>query len=734
MTEGLPVAKAALRTHRVISMMPLRRSSPSLALLSLAVGLATVTLARSQSPHSLFDGRPSRLPPVRVSAPASPNIATRGVPPAPHVASRVERVEGVARNEAPAQPDPADKPAIPERAHPPTKPVAVIEQTFAEELHAAADVFGPTIENDIVSELEKSHPANRDTDSRRWLAPYTERVDAGNSLSSMANSDDPTTPFRAPDRPWWSEEVLKPLSRGGASLPLRIDEVIDQALRHSSYVYVLGADPKIRRTVLVEEQAAFDWRAFLETTYKDTNDPIGNVLTTGNSDDRFRDQTWSMDGGVRRQNPLGGEMKLTQRLGSQANNSRFLFPNPQSTTRLELQYTQPLLDGFGRAFNQSRIVLAQINAETGSDEMVAELQSHLVSVTEAYWELYRGRAEYLQRTKLLKSAQETLAMLEGREKVDAVRRQVLRARAAVATRQSEMVRAQTSIRNAESQLRLLVNDPAMVHSATREFMPLDTPLMAPLPLDMGDALHVALMHQPGISAAIREIRASAVRLGIAENQILPRLDFIVGTYVAGLDADRDVGQSFGNQFDQGAPGYNAGFLFEVPLGNRAATAQLERRRLELNRAMGRFRLSVEESLTRVEIAVREVDTSYREMAGKYEAMIAVQTEADYLEDRWRLLAGSQDSAVLLLENLLDAQERVAQEEAAMVRSQINYAMSIVRLKREMGTLLRCASQAGQTQQDPRAILQPSLLPESTDESMEDGAISHETSRRPRTQR
>ena len=40
-------------------------------------------------------------------------------------------------------------------------------------------------------------------------------------------------------------------------------------------------------------------------------------------------------------------------------------------------------------------------------------------------------------------------------------------------------------------------------------------------------------------------------------------------------------------------------------------------------------------------------------------MVAVTDEADYLFDRWKALPGADDSAMLLLENLLDAQERVA---------------------------------------------------------------------------
>ncbi len=225
--------------------------------------------------------------------------------------------------------------------------------------------------------------------------------------------------------------------------------------------------------------------AFLETTYNDVNEPVGNVLTTGTNEDRFKDRTWSANGGLRRNNHLGGKVELSQQLGTQQNNSRFLLPNPQGTSQLELRYTQPLLNGAGCAYNESRIVLAQIGTDISSDDLVEDLEGHLIKVTEAYWELYRARAEYVQRRKLLSSAEATLAILEAREGVDAVQRQILRARAAVATRRSEIVRAGTSIRNAESRLRLLVNDPALVHAGGREFAPVDAPLMDALPVDHG---------------------------------------------------------------------------------------------------------------------------------------------------------------------------------------------------------------------------------------------------------
>jgi outer membrane protein TolC len=110
----------------------------------------------------------------------------------------------------------------------------------------------------------------------------------------------------------------------------------------------------------------------------------------------------------------------------------------------------------------------------------------------------------------------------------------------------------------------------------------------------------------------------------------------------------------------------------------------------MSRSFEQFRLTVEESLTNVELAVREVHTSYRELVAKYQSVEAAQDEVEYLWDRWRVVAGVDEATTLLLENLLDAQKRLVDEEGVMAQAQVNYALSIVRLKREMGTLFKFA--------------------------------------------
>ena len=530
--------------------------------------------------------------------------------------------------------------------------------------------------------------ATVESDAPGWIGPYMGRT--GMLPAGVEQSPTPAPSVVVPENfsAWWDGLVQQRAGIAPRSIAVDVTTLVQQALIYSSQVQVLQADPEVQHRIVKQEEATFDWRTFLNTKYDDLNDPIGNTLTTGNNDSRFKDRHSVSSGGLKRRTTSGGEVKLSQQFGYQDNNSRFLLPNAQSTSRLELSFRQPLMSQSGVAYNQSQIVLARINASSSGDETLEELQRHLYGVAEAYWKLYRARAEFFQRQKLLASAQKVLQTLEGRHGVDTIPRQILRARAAVARAESRMQRAVTDIRNAESQLRLLVNDPEMLNGGAVEFTPMEAPSMAPMPVGLRESLQEALVNRPDISHAIRQMRASGVRMGVSKSEMLPKLDFIVSSYVAGLENKAQFVDSFNNQFTQGRPGYTVGLEFEVPLGNRAAKAKVEQRQWELKRAINGFKATVETSLTEVEIASREVDTAWRELLGKYQAMVAAQNEVSYLQDRFNVLPNVEESSILLLEDLLDGYERLADEEAAFAQAQTTYALSIIQLRRSTGTMLR----------------------------------------------
>lgn len=530
-------------------------------------------------------------------------------------------------------------------------------------------------------------PANQDPDVLPWTAPFEDRAARAPIEEELDIRAGDLTQLPIGYVPWWISELPNPIRRSQSTLPVDVDTLVTGALQYSPQILGVRTQPDINHSILCAENAAFDWTSYVHSKWSDLNDPVGNTLTTGNNSNRFVDQVATNQSGLKRRNEYGGEFDISQKMGWQDNNSKFFVPAPQGTTRLALNYTQPLLNGSGVAYNQARIVLAQIELNRSFDVVQGELQDHLVKVTETYWDLYRSRVIYLQRRRVYDRAEHILETLGGREEIDALQRQVNRAKAAVASRRSEIVRSQSAIRNAESRLRLLVNAPEYLDLSATELVPIEAPRADHLPLSLAGSLQQALQYRPDISQAVHDLRSSGVRLGVSQNELLPKLDLVLSAYVAGLEGNASILQSLGNQFADGRPGYTVGTQFEMPLGNRAAKARQNRRQWELTKAVYDFRTLVETGLTDVELSVREAETSYREMLSKFQALIAAETESSYLEDRWKVLPGADRGTTLLLEDLLDSQQRLADAEGEFVTSQVAYSVALIRVRRSMGTLL-----------------------------------------------
>lgn len=486
--------------------------------------------------------------------------------------------------------------------------------------------------------------------------------------------------------PWWQQVMTMPMRVDSNPTSVGVETLLMRTLQHSAQVRVFSDLPLIRETGITEACAAFDWNAFMNTRWDDTSDPVGNILTTGGAD-RYRNNQWVGSAGLARRNHYGGRFEVAQDLGHQNTNSQFFQPNNQGTSRLRLSYVQPLMQGRGIVYNESLIVLATIDTSIAKDEFSRQLQSHLLEVTRAYWALYLERAVLVQKRRLLDRAAEVQASLQARVGVDVVGSQLARVAAAVTNRRAELVRAEMAVRNAQDRIQALVNDPAFAMSMNLEMIPTDMPIRYSTNLEVGDVLSTAIQKRPEVDQAIKQIQAASVRLGMSKNELLPQFDFIAETYVAGLQGRSDIGRAWTNQFDEGEPSYAVGFTYQMPIGNRAAKARLQRRKLEVRQLQNQFNATVETLLMETKVAVREVRTSEREFQAKFDAMQAADARLDNIQQRWNHLPGQDGSIGLYLEDLLDAQSQLTESEFDFTRSLTTYNLSLMNLKRATGTLL-----------------------------------------------
>lgn len=534
------------------------------------------------------------------------------------------------------------------------------------------------------------HPIVTDEGPGLTPAPELERLPSPGDGDAESETRLPAGAVPGPGHsaraPWWQPDVVRPLGLAPHDQPLTLEEAILTALRQSPQIRVISDRPLIRETSLVEARAEFDVRAFMESKFNRTSDPVGNTLTTGGPP-RLRDERWNYSAGLRKKTPLGGKFEVAQRIGTETSNSRFFSPVDQGNSRLILSFNQPLMNGAGRLYNQSLILLAGIEIDAAWDRSSAELQTQLLELADAYWQLHLHRATLVQTSQHLARGRLVLEEVQAREQVDSTRAQILRAQAAVAIREADLIRARAQIRNVEARLRVLMGVGSGSAVPHVELVPVDLPAQVAVDVDLRDAVATAVQHRPEIDEAMQQVRAAGVRFKMSKKELLPALDLVLETYVSGLDGDFDIGQSLSNQFTEGEPGYTAGLVFEVPLHNRAARARYERRRLELRQLTNQFQQTIATLSTEVELAVRESQTTLRELDARQRAMLASAAETSYLHERWKLLAGDDRSASFALEDLLDAQDRLAREEREFAASQQAYTISLTSLKRAMGTLL-----------------------------------------------
>lgn len=489
-------------------------------------------------------------------------------------------------------------------------------------------------------------------------------------------------------RPWWSPEAKKQLSSNvKKTRRYSLDKLIMLALEHSAQIQVDSDLPLIRETAIVEADSEFDWTLFLETKWRDASDPVGSTLTVGGTGRRFRDHQWTSNSGFRRKNRLGGNIEIGQQLGHQDNNSSFFSPKNQGTARLTMSYTQPLLRNAGRVYNESLTVMARIDSDIATEEFTRKLQDQLFEVARAYWGLQLERAALLQKTRLFNATDEIVRKIESRQEIDSYQSQLIRARAALAARQSDLIRATQAVRNAESRIRALVNAPEFDNYDTIEIIPVDDPTVSLVDYKEAESVESALQNRPEVIQALEQIRAASVRLQMSENEILPALNLVMESYVAGLQGRSNIPQAWVDQFSVGEPGYSAGIQYEIPINNRYARARLQRRQYELRQIQNQMRVATEKVKLEVLVAVREVDTSYREMKARFQAMQAAVRNRDYIRQRWELLPGEDRSASLVFDDLLRAQKAVADAEYEFAKSQITYNLALVNVKRSTGELL-----------------------------------------------
>ncbi|MCA9293528.1 MAG: TolC family protein [Phycisphaerales bacterium] len=451
---------------------------------------------------------------------------------------------------------------------------------------------------------------------RRELGPQGDNPPPPAALSRHAASLDFTAarldelnaiagPAAYEDRPLDAGADL--LGQPAATVSLDLAGAITAAVRHNLIVEGASFGPAISRADVDAANAVFDWVLFADAEWNITDAPFVGTPFSPNVANA-QDLTGAV--GVRKELPTGGSASISNRLtytdDTRANLA--ISPDPSNRADIIARIDHPLLRGAGRNTTLAEVRLAENAQATQVQELRRTLIDRVTETERAYWNLIAARRNVQIRQRLLERGIEVRDVLKARLQFDVRPAEYSDAVARVETRRADVIRALNDYRKSSDALKALMNAPDWPVGSETLVTPIGEPPDEPVTFSLFDAMASALQHRPEIEQAILGIEDREIRLEVAENARLPRLDLAAQAAFAGLD--RGVGDAYGQIADRDFVSYLLGLEFEQPIGNRPAEAAHTRARLVRMQALTDYRRVVQNVFLQLKGALRDLETNY----------------------------------------------------------------------------------------------------------------------------
>jgi len=172
-------------------------------------------------------------------------------------------------------------------------------------------------------------------------------------------------------------------------------------------------------------------------------------------------------------------------------------------------------------------------------------------------------------------------------------------------------------------------------------------------------------------------------MGVAENQLYPRLDLVLRQEMNAPGGKPNL--AWQEQNDYQAVNYTVGFSFEIPLGNRAARANLiqaQYERLQEKLRMENFRSQVRADAT---ISWNSLVSAFDGIEPRIKS---VNEHANILKAQLAMERTDAKIDANTLDLKLTNQERLARAYDTLAQTIFTYNTAIISMQRAQGTLLR----------------------------------------------
>jgi len=504
-----------------------------------------------------------------------------------------------------------------------------------------------------------------------------------------------------------SNEHYGRLTETGVPQQLSVADAVALALQNNTDLKIQRLGPLAAANQVRKARSVFDPALFGNVSRDRTTTPAGTISPFLTTSPTLFQQDLNVNAGLHKMLLSGGQLSLAwQNQRRLTNPSAINELYPQYTTILGLSLNQPLLRDFGWRYALLFVEVAQNTQQEAYYQYEAAIATIIAHVERAYWALVLALEEVHVQEQGLALADEVLRQNQSKVKVGTLpQTAVLQAQTEVARRQSLLIRARNFADVTRDNLRAVINSPQPGAGPLVMIEPSDKPTVVPYDVDYERSLRTALEQRPELVAARLEINGRGLQRMAAENQLLPRLNFVGGIGVNGLSGSELPAINFPLPGQAPIPvaapnpgvaggysralellhdgryyNYSAGATLEIPIANAQARADyttaninLEQAKLSLQRMEEGVTLEIKQAVSNLSTDLKSID--------------ATRIARELAEENVRNQQARYDVGLVTTKDLLDFQDQLTRARGVEVQALTAYNSDLAEMRRVDGSLL-----------------------------------------------
>ena len=463
-------------------------------------------------------------------------------------------------------------------------------------------------------------------------------------------------------------------------LRLSLREAVLVALKNNLDIAIAGYNPKIATEDIIIQKAVFDPVFSLTADANQSVTPSTSPFLAGARVSKVENQ--DVNGSLTQRIPIGGSYTLSLTNNRQDTNSLRAEINPSYTTFLTLSATQDLLKNFGVEVNTAPIKIARNNQAISVTQLRLQANQVITNVHTAYWNLVFAIENLEVQRRSLRLARDLEELNKARVRAGvAAPVEVTQAEAQAAAQLQNVILAEKAVKDAEDQLKLIINIPDGERIWARSIIPADGPPFDVARVETEASIQEALEKRPEYAAAKLTLQNNDLNLRVARNQLLPSLQLQGSLGLNGLnDINKGLGSDYGRLTSGDFTSWSAALVLEYPLGNRSAKSALVQARLSYDQSMTSLLNLKRQIVSQVREGVRRIEADIR----RVEATRAARALA---EEQLRVERKRLEAGVTTTFNVLSFQRDLAAAQASEIQAITTYNQDLANLELVKGTVL-----------------------------------------------